>query len=580
VARDERVGTQRCDVVCSQGGMTLKTGCGPTKTDLLERTMDGVKEKSEGRAAETGTEAPVESNGLPMTGEAGALSDKPAGEASVVREEDVDLAIDSLLELESSETSDPVRMYLREIGHVSLLSPSDEKWHSMKMMAPRYLDEIEEQVGGTSRQEVWLDIVLNVHEQLREHWREITELCEELQIPALDIRALVVEIESISLPVVQALEESYLASYLSSIGEEELGETDELVLALESSDGEGRPLDQDGLETEWDLLARRIHDLCLDLYLLPGCILIPLRKRGRLPTPRKCRTVAEGNEGPVMDSFKAIDELAAFSRKVLVVANLRLVVSVAKQYVGRGISFLDVIQEGNIGLLRAVEKFDYRRGFKFSTYATWWIRQGIGRAIADQGRTIRIPIHVVEDINRVLRISRRLTQELGRDPSADEIALEMNDLLADSDKVEIARARSNQEKLESVVQRRWRRAAAKVRRIIRISQEPMSLEMPIGSGEDSSLVDFIEDESIPGHIDTASRELLREQMRDLLDSLSPRERGVLELRFGVKDGQARTLEEVGREFGVTRERVRQIEAKALRKLRHPKSSRKLRDYLA
>jgi len=553
-------------------------------TDLLERITDGVMENSEGRAAEADTEDPSESNGEPMTGEAGALTDTSTDEASVVRKEDVDLSIDSLLEMEGSETSDPVRMYLREIGHVSLLSPSDEKWHSMKMMAPRYLDEIGEQVGGTSRQEVWLDIVLKAHEQLREDWTQITELCEELQLPALDLAALVVEIESISQPAVQATEESYLAAYLSSIGEEDLGETDELALVLDSSDGEGQSIDQDGLETEWNLLTSKIHDLCLDLYLLPGCfnevILNHLRRSGRLPTVRKCRAVAGGNEGSAMDSFKTLDELAAFSRKVLIVANLRLVVSVAKQYVGRGISFLDVIQEGNIGLLRAVERFDYRRGFKFSTYATWWIRQGIGRAIADQGRTIRIPIHVVEDINRVLRISRQLTQELGRDPSADEIALEMDGLLADSDKVEIARARSNQETLDSVVQRRWRRAAAKVRRIIRISQEPMSLEMPIGSGEDSSLADFIEDESIPGPIDTASRELLREQMRDLLDSLSPRERGVLELRFGLKDGQGRTLEEVGREFGVTRERVRQIEAKALRKLRHPKSSRKLRDYLA
>ena len=557
---------------------------GPTMTDLLERITDGVKESSEKRAAKADTEDPSESNGEPMTGEAGALTDTSTDEASVVREEDVDLSVDSLLELESSETSDPVRMYLREIGHVSLLSRSDEKWHSMKMMAPRYLDEIGEQVGGASRQEVWLDIVLKVHEQLREHWREITELCEELQVPALDLRALAVEIDSISDNIVQATEESHLAAYLSSIGEEDLGETDELALVLDSSDGEGQSLDQDGVDREWDLLTSRIHDLCLDLYLLPACltevVILHLRKSGRLPTVRKCRAVAGGNEGSAMDSFKTLDELAAFSRKVLIVANLRLVVSVAKQYVGRGISFLDVIQEGNIGLLRAVEKFDYRRGFKFSTYATWWIRQGIGRAIADQGRTIRIPIHVVDDINRVDRISRRLTQELGRDPSADEIALEMDGLLADSDKVEIARARSNQETLDSVVQRSWSRAAAKVRRIIRISQETMSLEMSIGPSEDSSLVDFIEDESIPGPIDTASRELLREQMRDLLDSLSPRERGVLELRFGLKDGQGRTLEEVGRIFGVTRERVRQIEAKALRKLRHPKSSRKLRDYLA
>ncbi|HEM61698.1 MAG TPA: sigma-70 family RNA polymerase sigma factor [Chloroflexi bacterium] len=390
--------------------------------------------------------------------------------------------------------------------------------------------------------------------------------------------------EFMSRPLVQTEGESYLGSYLSSIGEEDFGETDELALAISSSDGRDEAVEEGTLETEWDLLARLIHDLCLDLYLLPrplvDVVVADARAHGRMPTKTRYGRVAQDSEGQVLDRFKLIDELAEFSRKVLVVANLRLVVSVAKQYVGRGISFLDVIQEGNIGLLRAVEKFDYRRGFKFSTYATWWIRQGIGRAIADQGRTIRIPIHVVEDINRVLRVSRRLTQELGREPSADEIALDMEGLLSDEDRTEIELSRRNGDPVDPVLVRRWKRAAAKVRRIIRISQEPMSLEMPIGTGEDSSLADFIEDESIPGPIDSASRELLREQMRDLLGSLSERERGVLELRFGLVDGQSRTLEDVGKHFGVTRERVRQIEAKALRKLRHPKSSRKLRDYLA
>jgi RNA polymerase primary sigma factor len=506
-----------------------------------------------------------------------------AGESSEVKEEEPDLSVDTLLDLEGMEASDPVRMYLREIGHVSLLSPSDEKWHSMKMMAPRYLDEAWKAAGGGSRQEVWQEVVVSVLDGVRENWKEIGELCTRLGVPTLDLGQLIEEMDGISSPVVQTGDQSYLGGYLNSIGEEELGETDELALVLESSDEEEQEGQQGSLETEWDTLTRCIHDLCLDLYLLPtevtSGVVKQWRKSGKLPSARKVQSLVQDGESAVTNRFATVDELAEFSRKVLVVANLRLVVSVAKQYVGRGISFLDVIQEGNIGLLRAVEKFDYRRGFKFSTYATWWIRQGIGRAIADQGRTIRIPIHVVEDINRVLRISRRLTQELGREPSADEIALEMDGLLADDDKVAIERDRSNGEPVDSILQRKWRRAAAKVRRIIRISQEPMSLEMPIGTGEDSSLADFIEDESIPGPIDTASRELLREQMRDLLDSLSPRERGVLELRFGLKDGQGRTLEEVGKIFGVTRERVRQIEAKALRKLRHPKSSRKLRDYL-
>jgi len=265
-----------------------------------------------------------------------------------------------------------------------------------------------------------------------------------------------------------------------------------------------------------------------------------LKEIGKIP-------LLQGDEE--IELAKRMEQGDEEAKKRLAEANLRLVVSIAKRYVGRGMLFLDLIQEGNLGLIKAVEKFDYRKGFKFSTYATWWIRQAITRAIADQARTIRIPVHMVETINKLIRVSRQLVQELGRDPTPEEIAKEMG------------------------------MSEEKVREIMKISQEPVSLETPIGEEEDSHLGDFIPDEDAPAPAESAAYTLLKEQLMDVLDTLTPREEKVLRLRFGLDDGRARTLEEVGREFNVTRERIRQIEAKALRKLRHPSRSKKLKDFL-
>jgi RNA polymerase primary sigma factor len=311
---------------------------------------------------------------------------------------------------------------------------------------------------------------------------------------------------------------------------------------------EVEPLTEREMEALADSEAESVDDP-VRMYLreIGKVSLLSAEEEVSLAKRMECGELA-GRDGNGLRDFAIIQD-GIEARRQLTEANLRLVVSVAKKYLGRGMSLLDLVQEGNIGLIRAVEKFDYHKGYKFSTYATWWIRQAITRAIADQARTIRIPVHMVETINKLVRVQRRLLQELGRDPTAEEIAVELE------------------------------LSPERVREIQKLSQEPVSLETPIGEEEDSHLGDFIEDRGALAPAEAASHQLLKEQVEDVLDSLSMRERKVLELRFGLTDGRSRTLEEVGREFKVTRERIRQIEAKALRKLRHPTRSRKLKDYL-
>ncbi|MGQ9493036.1 MAG: sigma-70 family RNA polymerase sigma factor [Anaerolineae bacterium] len=351
---------------------------------------------------------------------------------------------------------------------------------------------------------------------------------------------------------------------------------------LESSPDESKPL-----SVSASLAEPALPDDPLRMYL---------REIGRVPLLqadeeiRLAETIKEGQEAHKrlrqdkldQETRRALQEKVRqgeMAQRRLAEANLRLVVSLAKRYAGKGMSFLDLVQEGNIGLLHAVEKFDPTKGYKFSTYATWWIRQAISRAIADQARTIRLPMHMIETINRFLRASQTLAQEWGREPTAEEIALKIG-LLSPEETAAIEEAISQGEPLNPALQRRLRAAAYKVSEIKRIVQEPMSLEMPVGTEDSTFLGDFIEDETVPGPVDETSRQLLREQMKEALDSLSPRERRVLSWRFGLDDGQSLTLEEVGQKLGVTRERARQIEAKALRKLRHPGRSRRLKDYLS
>lgn len=332
-------------------------------------------------------------------------------------------------------------------------------------------------------------------------YKEITDALEEIEIEPAQIDAIYENIESMGIEIIGNIDEE-----LEAIKEE---------------------------ETEIDLTIP--EGIALD-----DPVRMYLKEIGKVPL------LSAEEEHELAQKMSEGDENA---KKMLSEANLRLVVSIAKRYVGRGMLFLDLIQEGNLGLIKAVEKFDYQKGYKFSTYATWWIRQAITRAIADQARTIRIPVHMVETINKLIRVSRQLLQELGRDPYPEEIAKEMN-LSID-----------------------------KVREIQKIAQEPVSLETPIGEEEDSHLGDFIPDDDAPAPAEAASFSLLKEQLTSVLSTLTPREEKVLRLRFGLDDGRARTLEEVGKEFEVTRERIRQIEAKALRKLRHPSRSKKLKDYL-
>ncbi len=456
---------------------------------------------------------------------------------------------------------DPVRMYLKEIGKVALLTAEEE------VVLAKAIE-----LGERMVDEPWKGI-LALHDWTHHETERKTRALKpqhrlpfgaeakkmvndavsspdaaDLLVPTIDFHLIKASKEATSDGTKELIKEArhLVQAYNDSLTSEAFVKmADWAYFAVHNGDLDSR--DNVGLRAIYNWTRDEVAYPALQRWIEGGHDADLLKRLGHDPeVPLNTKLAHRRGE---------LVRIGRDAREQLTSANLRLVVSIAKKYIGRGMSFLDLIQEGNIGLIRAVEKFDYEKGFKFSTYATWWIRQAITRAIADQARTIRIPVHMVETINRLIRVSRTLLQELGREPTVDEIAEAMS---------------KGQEQVVT---------PEKVREIIKVSQEPVSLETPIGEEEDSHLGDFIEDRGALAPAEAASHQLLKEQVEAVLDSLTGRERRVLQLRFGLEDGRARTLEEVGKEFNVTRERIRQIEAKALRKLRHPSRSRKLKDYL-
>ncbi len=480
-------------------------------------------------------------------------AEEPTSEELEEIEQQADKIVEDAL---IKSTDDPVRMYLLEIGQVPLLKHREEVWLSTQRAAGMHLQDLQKRLGEGEEEGTAQEVLETLLNELRRAWDDVVKRCDELDISQPDVRALIDEVAVMHTYILPD-RSSYIHSFLEQ---------------------HGWTSSADAARTA---LAGRLFDAFRVLYALPEPVLAKAAQtwceRGYLPSLQALGEAASPQQ--IEARWRDVLNRGLEAQQLMAQANLRLVVSVAKNYTGRGISFLDLIQEGNIGLMRAIRKFDHTKGFKFSTYATWWIRQAISRAIADQARTIRIPVHMVEKINRLIRLKRRMVQELGREATSKELALE-SDLLTSDEKSAVRSALENDAPLPPGLKHKLNAASEEVRRILRISMEPMSLEMPVGTDDDGVLGEFIEDDSIQGPADAAYDQLLKERVRSSLEVLSDRERAVLEMRFGLQDGRTHTLEEVGQAFDVTRERVRQIESKALRKLRYPGRGQKLRDFLA
>ena len=475
-------------------------------------------------------------------------------------EDSNDLLASPIIASELSE--DPVRLYLKEIGQIELLTAESEFRLATRNEAKKRLDWLMKREGEIKDDKQVQSFFCQIMKDLLESYDNLQAFCQSKQAVVLPDFALVIA-EAQALRVQwQSDEPSYTRDFLNSFWKE--NERTQDVIRTELITG----------------LIQEVYAFFLAAYLLPEetalYMLDFFNSKEKFPAERTCiGHLPDAKE--LSSNISAVADLSDIATQALIKANLRLVVSVAKRYIGRGISLLDLIQEGNLGLLRAVTKFDPARGFKFSTYATWWIRQSISRHIAEQARTIRIPVHLFESISKLLRIQRSLVQELGRDPTPEDLAIE-SDFMPDEDRTAIKKAIKNEDKINPELQSRWDEAALKIQRILKSAEEPVSLERPIGDEDSSQLGDFIEDNDAIEPMDAAAKEMLREQVQSALGALSDRERQVLELRFGLIDGKDHTLEEVSNYFNVTRERIRQIEAKALRKLRHPTRSRNLREY--